>query len=189
MQQKNELRKGMLAKRRALTEEQAAANSARVCEELLAADIWQGIETVLAYLPYGRELNVWPLFADLWAKGLRIAVPVCSENERGKMVAALLTPETELVRKSLGVLEPVEPQFIMSEEIDVVLVPGVVFDQKGNRMGHGAGYYDRYLACCSALVIGVAHQLQVVEELPAEPWDIQMDMLCTEAGLVNFEED
>ena len=157
MQTATELRNQILTARRALSPEQAAANSAAVCEKLRQADIWRNVKTVLSYLAYGRELDPSGLHNWLWERGIELAVPVCSEQEDGVMWACRYNPDVELQQTPLGVMEPKKLELIEPGQIDLVLVPGVVFDRFGGRMGHGRGYYDRYLSQTKALRIGLAH--------------------------------
>ena len=72
-------------------------------------------------------------------------------------------------------------------DIDIVIVPGVAFDKKYNRMGYGKGYYDRFLKDMTALKIGVCHSFQLVDEIPSEPHDIKMDMIVTEREIWSRE--
>lgn len=85
----------------------------------------------------------------------------------------------------LGIPEPTGEQVISIAELDLVFMPLVGVDLQGNRLGMGAGYYDKSLAQVSQrpYLIGVAHQCQQVEKLPVDPWDIPLDALVTEQGL------
>jgi 5-formyltetrahydrofolate cyclo-ligase len=85
----------------------------------------------------------------------------------------------------LGIPEPTGEQFISIAELDLVLMPLVGVDLQGNRLGMGAGYYDKSLAQASRrpYLIGVAHHCQQVESLPVDPWDIPLDALVTEQGM------
>lgn len=85
----------------------------------------------------------------------------------------------------LGIPEPTGEQVISIAELDLVLMPLVGVDLQGNRLGMGAGYYDKSLAQASRrpYLIGVAHHCQQVESLPVDPWDIPLDALVTEQGM------
>lgn len=82
--------------------------------------------------------------------------------------------------------DPKQSQQIPLEKIDGILVPGVVFDREGGRMGRGKGYYDRALARFGGNKVGVCFALQVYAEVPREPWDVSMDMLITEKESLRF---
>lgn len=83
-----------------------------------------------------------------------------------------------------GVLEPpADLPAVPLAQIPLLLVPGVVFDRQGHRIGWGQGYYDRILRGYSGVRVGFAYEFQVLEEIPYEPWDEAVDFLVTEAGL------
>lgn len=93
--------------------------------------------------------------------------------------------QAEMQANVLGIPEPTGEQVISIADLDLVLMPLVGVDKQGNRLGMGAGYYDKSLAQASQrpYLIGVAHQCQQVEALPVDPWDIPLDALVTEQGL------
>ncbi len=181
-----DLRQKKLQERRALTAEEAAEKSAAVCQNLLALPQVRQARVIFTYLSYGTEVSLWALHEELWRQGKRLAVPVCDAENKGWMEAVELTPESmvDLRTTSLGVREPRDGVVLDAAALDLALVPGVVFDRSGNRMGHGMGYYDRYLPRlnASAETIGIAYEFQVVEHLTPHSWDYALDGICTEKG-------
>ena len=181
MQDKRELRRIMLAKRRLITAEEQAAASAAICDAIgrVLAEHGHKKGVILSYLPYGREIDLGRLHTELWQQGTRLAVPRTFGLPDGNMEAALYLPQDKLTKTALGVYEPLEAPVVALQDIGVVLAPGVAFDKAGNRLGHGKGYYDRYLAMLpeGALTIGVAYAWQIVDELPTEDFDLPMDMV------------
>jgi 5-formyltetrahydrofolate cyclo-ligase len=95
---------------------------------------------------------------------------------------------SELVSGAFGVKEPKGCNLVPIEKIDLVVVPGVAFDQRGHRLGYGRGYYDRALAKCQShcMKVGFAYDSQLVEELPATDYDETLSMLITESQTLNF---
>jgi 5-formyltetrahydrofolate cyclo-ligase len=93
----------------------------------------------------------------------------------------------ELSPGTFGILEPAGEKGISPEEIDLVVVPGVAFDKRGNRMGYGAGYYDSFLPKLRPEVkkVAVAFEIQVTDSLPAEEHDVKMDLIITENTIYN----
>ena len=93
-------------------------------------------------------------------------------------------PETELEPGAFGIREPLPSRCAPAslDEVDFVLVPGVVFDARGGRIGHGAGYYDRLLARCGpgTRLVAAAFEVQVVDEVPMEPHDRRVALVVTE---------
>ena len=101
---------------------------------------------------------------------------------------AMIESPAELVPGAFGVKEPQGRNLVAVEKIDLIVVPGVVFDLKGHRLGYGRGYYDRALAKCGGQVlkIGFAYDFQLVEELPATDYDETLSVLITESRRLNF---
>lgn len=184
------LRREKLAARAALTRVEVENFSGEICNLLAKDERVQAAKCVLTYLPYGNEVSLLLLNDFFWQRGVRLLVPVCSQTEIGIMQAADLTPAdlAHLNKSSLGVLEPNTTDFADPKDIDLVLVPGVVFDRNGSRMGHGKGFYDRYLPLLKpeAYTIGIAYELQLTKQIITEPWDYPLDALCTENSLQHF---
>ncbi len=140
--------------------------------------------TVMSYMAFGAELDLGAVHQALLAAGGRLIVPRVS----GRIIEPVeVRPGTEFVVSRFGIAEPVgEP--IDPLTIDVVLVPAVCFDRRGHRIGYGAGYYDRFLPLtrpdCRRVGVGFAEQL--VDLVPDEPHDQPVEMLITDAGVINF---
>lgn len=178
---KTELRKIMLKKRREIGAEEQQRASAVVCEKL--AEVLQAHPdgAVMSYLAYGREIDLSALHDELWRQGRRLAVPVTEGLPVGVMRAAEYLPNTCLSKTALGVREPQGAVELSPQEIGVVIAPGVAFDSKRARLGHGMGYYDRYLAGAQKpLVIGVCYACQVIDDVPTDEFDCPMDMIIHE---------
>ena len=101
------------------------------------------------------------------------------------MVGQAIAGLSALVPGMLGIPEPeASATVVEKEEIDLILVPGLLFDRRGNRMGQGAGYYDRYLADYAGMTCALAYAAQVVDTVIKKPHDVPVKMLCTEEGLI-----
>lgn len=190
MKSADDLRKEKLNARKQMTKTEAAEKSRSICR-LLRQDSWvQNAETVLTYLPYGKEASLLELNQYFWQRGVRVLAPVCSKTEKGIMDAVAFTAAdmANLQKTELGVFEPVGCEIVDPKEIDLVLVPGVVFAKNGGRMGHGMGYYDRFLPKLrqDAKAVGIGYELQVTDNLPLQPWDYLLDALCTEKAFFKF---
>lgn len=186
----NRIRQEILKKRASLSKDDVQNLSQRICKILKEQPIIQNAKTVLTYLPYGKEVSLTPLNEYFWNKNITLLVPVCSKTEQGIMDAVIFNQSDmeNLSKTKLGVMEPTNCIIELPEKIDVVLVPGVVFDKKGNRMGHGMGYYDRYLAKLKphAVTVGIGYELQITDNIPVQPWDMPLNCLCTEENFYKF---
>lgn len=178
---KQEMRRQMLARRREVTPEEQRAASTIICERLKKRLAQYPAGAVLSYLAYGREVDLTPLHEWLWQSGRPLAVPRTFGLAPGEMRAVLYRRGDGLARVALGVYEPPDTPEIDPADIGVVLAPGVAFDARLNRLGHGKGYYDRFLPQLApgAWVIGIAYSWQVLPELPVERFDRPMDELVT----------
>lgn len=112
-------------------------------------------------------------FVKHWCQHKRVLLPVVTGDD---LELRLYTPGSSLAVGAFGIEEPQGPVFTNYSEIDLAVVPGVAFDAKGNRLGRGRGYYDRLLPrLVHACKIGICFPFQLVDEVPAEPFDIAMD--------------
>lgn len=142
---------------------------------------------VAAYLAYGGELDLGPALDALVERGHEIVLPVCGPDF--SMDFCPWAPGDALVAGPYGIGEP-QTERVDIETIDTVLVPGVGFGADGSRIGHGAGYYDRFFARCAARShdprrLGIAHDLQVVRLPAPEPWDVAMHEIITPAKVIH----
>lgn len=157
---------------------------------LVGADpAWRGARTIALYLPLGAaEPDTAGLLAACRRDGRDVAVPAWDPAAKSYFWAAL-APDEPLARGPLGIPQPAAPRRVDAASIDLFVVPGVLFDGDGTRLGHGAGHFDRLLAGrrADATVLGLAHPWQrVAERLPRGPLDVPMDrvLAAPPAGLV-----
>jgi 5-formyltetrahydrofolate cyclo-ligase len=136
------------------------------------------------YVAMPDEAQTELLISDALKRGKRVYVPLLGEKY-GEMSAAGIASLDELVVGKYGLKMPRRNKIIAvaPDAIDVIVVPGVAFDRSGNRLGMGAGYYDRFFpkTRCDVL-LGLAWEFQVVEEVPGEVHDVRMQYLLTEEG-------
>lgn len=183
------LRKQLLALREALPPETVRENGVAAQERLLAQDLWRRARQVLLYMPLRNELDTTLLVRRAWAEGKSVLLPRVNPQCRGDMCFARCGGEDELVSGGFGLKEPDAercPALLPDDPAfcpELAVIPGVGFDMTGNRLGFGAGYYDRYLAhpaMSGTVLVGFAHAFQVVPAIPADPWDRPVHALCTE---------
>jgi 5-formyltetrahydrofolate cyclo-ligase len=154
-----------------------AANA--LAARLLALPELAEADLVLVYSATAEEISLLPAVNALRERGVGIAYPRI--EERGVLAAHLVDDEAELVMGPMGIREPsaASPRPEITD-LDVVLVPGVAFDERGVRVGFGGGFYDRLLPLIpQAARIGVAYDEQIAEPLPLEPHDVVMDLVVT----------
>lgn len=176
---KRSIRKALLGTRAAVSAEQLAADSARVCRVLAGWPLFQRAGTMMAYIAFGNEVSLQNLIDEnpekVWA--LPRTLP-------GGRLEVLRYQPGRLVRHPWGMLEPAaDAPRVPLTEIELVLVPGVGFDESGGRLGFGGGYYDRLLPQLKAVRVGVAHAASLIPEVPREEHDCRMDWLVRPEGL------
>jgi len=181
---KADLRKRILAAREALAAAERADLSARITARVLALPAYRDAAVVSAYIGFGSELDTGAFVADLLRRGKRLALPRVDRPTRSLKLHAVRDVATELAAGVWGIREP-RPDLcpeLPPREIDFVLVPGVAFTARCERLGYGGGFYDRLIRELdgrAALTVG-AFGMQVVTELPMTPTDQRVDLVITE---------
>lgn len=182
---KRTLRQQVLARRRSLGREEWHRMSRQAQCNLLALEEYREAECIALYSPVHHETDTAMLLEAAAAEGKLILYPVvCGET----MVLRRVKGISCLTRGCFGILEPgSEGPDHDADEPDLILVPGVIFDLNGHRVGYGKGYYDRFLHHPGrrAHLVGFCHDFQLMDEpLPAERHDIRMEMIVTDQRIV-----
>lgn len=191
---REELRRSMLERRRAQSPEAAARRSRAAQERLLAAPCWQRARSVALYAGVRDEMATDLLLRAAWAGAREVWLPRVTRGERGRMDFVRCQGPEDLCPGAFGLLEP-RPELPGASAGDasfrpqLMLVPGVAFDRRGGRMGHGGGFYDRFLAALAARdgapcpSLGFCFGFQLLEAVPCAAWDRPVDGICTEGEL------
>ncbi|MBP5758124.1 MAG: 5-formyltetrahydrofolate cyclo-ligase [Bacteroidales bacterium] len=174
---KTELRKRIRQLKREIPLEEKIRRSASIWPKVMALDAMKNARTILMYWSMDDEVYTHTAVLDL-AKEKTVLLPaVDGDNLRIKQFRGM---DKMQAGEQFGIGEPVGDDF--SGNIDVIIVPGVAFDRQRNRMGRGRGFYDRLLRLQNATKIGVAFDFQLLDHIPAEPFDIKMDRVVTESS-------
>ncbi|GLF89724.1 hypothetical protein Saga11_09830 [Bacillus safensis] len=182
---KKELRLQTLAKLDQMSAEEFERSTAFLHEHLFQLSAWKHANTIALTMSRGKEIPTMPLIEKAWQEGKTVCVPTCFPETK-EMTFYEYTLETKMISRYFGLTEP-DPQVsaaVHKEEIDLIIVPGVCFDQQGYRIGFGGGYYDRYLADYHGVTIALCLSLQQIEYVPAEAHDISVSMIVSEKGLL-----
>lgn len=178
---KAEQRKFVLDRRRSMTGAELSGKSSAICERLLALPQLQNAGLILSYMPTYDEADVGELNRRLAEAGKHVCYPVTAGG--GLMSAYEPESPDAFAEKRYGILEPVieRSRRIEPAAIDAIILPCVAFDHQLRRLGHGAGYYDRYLPLCKkAVKIAAAFSLQELEEVICDSYDVPVDLVVTE---------
>ena len=162
------------------------AKSAAIWERLSVLGDFAGATRLLVYVSTGKEVDTHGLIRQLLAMGRHVYVPRF-ETEKQRYVASELHDfDADLATGRFGILEP-KPEAIRPaapDQIGAVLVPGLAFDETGNRLGRGMGYFDRLLQQARGTRIAMAFDFQLLGEVPAEAHDARMDFVVTETKVI-----
>lgn len=186
--EKKNQRSSALTRRRALSDTQRTAFSAAICQTLATLDALQDAHVILSYRATEEETDLTAFHRWALERGKRLAFPV--SYGQGRMEAWEPHGAECWERGRYGIWAPVpersEP--VRPEELDAVLLPCVAFDCQGRRLGHGGGYYDRYLPLCpKAKRILVAFETQRVEAVATDAHDQNAHVIVTELGCFGLE--
>ncbi|MFM7717898.1 MAG: 5-formyltetrahydrofolate cyclo-ligase [Actinomycetota bacterium] len=182
--EKRRLRAEVLARRDALPQGERDERSRRVAERLTALPDLAGVEVLMAYWPFGSEVDPRPFLAAL--RDVRVALPRVVGS---RLVPVAFRPGDALRRTPLGPSEPVHGEPLDPASIGFVLVPGVAFDRSGARLGYGGGFYDRFVPALApgTPLVAAAFACQVVEGVPSGTADHGVDVVVTEDEVLRAE--
>lgn len=178
---KKEMRQQMLQQRLQLSATQrleAAQAALPWAQQLLS-----GKERVMFYMPFRGELDPLPLAEWLLQQGGEVVLPLTDQATR-RLTPARVADLSSLQPAAYGILEP-QPgsyQEVEPTTLQAVIVPGAAFDRRGYRLGYGGGYYDRFLPRLAShcLTIGYGYDWQLLERVPADPWDQSLGYLVSD---------
>lgn len=186
---KKEIRKEARQLRDSLSTHQIRSKSSAIESRL-----WQMIQehqfkSIMFYIAFGSEVRTQSCITRAISSGVKTIVPVCSEDGKRQLLPSrLLDLHSEVEAGKFSILEP-KPRFrrpFPPEEIDLVVVPGLAFDEKGHRIGYGGSYYDRFLLRCpQALHVGLAYEIQIVKYISPSEWDIPVHKIITEDRVIS----
>jgi len=184
---KSELRQRIRQARARLAADEREALDSAINRHLVDYVMRAGHSVVAAFVAFDGEPDLGPAMSELEGNGVRLAVPVIREaSGRADICFRQWSPGSEMQPNRYGIPEPVGTLDLRLDEIDLALVPLVAWDSRGGRLGMGASYYDRLFQPLATeqrpFRLGTAYQLQQVEQVPLEPWDIGLHGVLTENG-------
>jgi 5-formyltetrahydrofolate cyclo-ligase len=171
-----------------LTADEVHQRSRQACNLLFAQPEFERAETIMVFLSLPTELNTAPLVLRAWQLGKRVLAPRVSQEQRRMMPIEIRSLPNHIEDTQWNLRQPLVGNPVPLSTIDLVVVPGLGFDQAGNRLGRGGGFYDRFLARAefAGSTCAVGFEQQVLEVIPTDPHDIRVDMLVTEQHVQRF---
>lgn len=186
MKTKKVLREEVACFRKMETKEEVEIKSIEITQKLIKLDQFKASQAVMCYMDFKNEVMTKHIIDNCFNLGKRVVLPLVDTiNGTRRIVPYEVVNLPQDVRPGVfGILEPRKGSagIFNSEEIDLVIVPGVAFDLRRNRIGYGAGFYDRFFESVSpkCAKIGIAFEFQIYDEVPVEEHDIPLDLVITE---------
>ena len=184
--EKQRLREEHLAAREVLSEQERSVLDDRITQKLLAASEYVEATTVLTYVSVSSEVSTRMFIESALRDGKTVAVPRCLPGHCLEFVA--ITSLDQLIAAPFGLLEPPKELPALTEEqmdASICIVPALLVDTKGYRLGYGAGFYDRFLSTYPGKKICLAYQQSLSRTtLPHTAFDVAVDLVITESEVL-----
>ena len=182
------LRRQKREQRRQLSDSDQAQHAEQLSQQILQQPAFINNQHIAAYLANDGEINPQPIIEQAWNLGKQVYLPVLSAHENS-LLFALYEKNSPMCRNQFGIDEPdcLPEHWLKAEHMDLILLPLVAFDDQGNRMGMGGGFYDRSLENIReqekpTQLIGLAHEVQKTDQLEVQSWDIPLHAIATESN-------
>ena len=170
---KQELRRMIREKKRAMTAAEIEEKSAKLGELFAASEAYRNARTIYGYMPYNQEVRTVPMLERALRDGKRVAVPKCYGDE---MKFIYLDDLTKVEKGYANIPEPIADGPVADDETALVLMPGLAFDPQGHRIGYGGGFYDKFLAAePNHPTLALCYDFQMLPQLETEEFDIPVD--------------
>lgn len=192
---KSHLRQHFRQKRKQLNRYQQQTASVSLCKKLTNQPLFHKSQHIALYLPNDGEIDPTPIIDLCQHTQKQFYLPVILRSKQ-LIFAPYLGDDTQMQKNRFGILEPSQTQGIkQGHQLDLVLMPLVAFDEEGNRLGMGGGFYDRTFAFkaetkshVKPALIGIAHHIQQAQSLQTESWDISLDKIITDQAVIKVKE-
>lgn len=186
---KDSLRKNMLHQRRTMKIQDVNTFSHRIITTIMELPQFMNFKNIMLYISFNNEVDTHSLATWCLDNGKTVIAPYCIQKQRKIVPFEINNLSNDLTKSTFGVMEP--KHNILKEatlhNIDLIIVPGVIFDINCNRIGFGAGYYDRFLCKKSknTVTIGIAYDYQIIDSVPTDKYDVPLDFVITEKRIIS----
>ena len=188
MEEKKDLRKKAIIQRNSVCPESISKKSEMIAERLIFHSWYLQSNTIFIYVSKDNEVETRQVIKGALSMGKNVCVPRIVRKERMDAVP-IKKPEEDLEPGILGIDEPkAHLRPILPEDIDLVIVPGLLFDRNGYRIGYGGGYYDMFLSNISqsCKTIGLAFDFQITDKLPINEYDKKIMLIITDTEMIKI---
>lgn len=166
-----------------LSDQEKEQVTKQIHHHLFESDQWKHASVIGCTISQSHEIDTHTIIKKAWEEQKRVVVPKCIAHQKELVFRELLSFE-QLETVYFGLKEPIESETkeVTKDTIELMLVPGLIFDSSGYRIGYGGGFYDRYLKHFKNKTIALATESQLVDEVPISTYDIPVHHLITEKG-------
>lgn len=183
VEDKNRIRRSILAKLRSQNKRERLVKSQEIKRRLFEDSNFQSAKSVMFYVAKEYEVDTAAMIEEAIKLGKRVIVPVTKTHEKSLIPSEISDPKAQLRKGAFGIYEPKKENIkaVKIKNIDMVVVPGIAFDKKGNRIGHGKGYFDKFLKNLPKNIpaIGLAFKFQIVERIKTLSWDVPVTKIIS----------
>lgn len=186
MQNRQQIRQVIRSRRQQISPEQQTSASQILIEQFKQHPLISRAERIALYLATDGELDTSPVIEWCWQQHIAVCLPVLHPFSKGHLLFLHFTADSPMSTNRFGIIEPQLncQQIVPLSSIDIICTPLVAFDQQGNRLGMGGGFYDRTLTQwhhqrLGPYPIGLAHDCQEVDSVPTEHWDVPLPEILT----------
>ena len=180
---KGQLRTTVLRRLKQQKEDDRRRRSEAIRRKVFRLSAFRRAKRVCCYVALPYEVQTWRMIEEMLKRGKRVVVPVTQPRAKRLRLSEVRDPANELVRGAFGVWEPKPGALrpVRRRDLDLVLVPGLAFDHRGHRLGHGHGYFDRFLARLpkTTPTVGLAFRFQLLDRLPTAAHDHAVQTILT----------
>ncbi|WP_173916142.1 5-formyltetrahydrofolate cyclo-ligase [Halobacillus sp. Marseille-Q1614] len=162
----------------------------KIHSRLFYSESWKKAKSVAVTVSFKHEWDTYSIIEKAWKDNKQVAVPKCDPKTK-EMTFYLLHSFEQLETVYYGLKEP-SPEVstpIVKDEIGLIIVPGLLFDKEGYRIGYGGGFFDRYLIDYEGETVSLLSTRQLIDKVPVEPFDVKVNQLITEEGLLSCERE
>lgn len=182
---KDQIRKKVLDARHRLAPEKRRALSAEIENTLFGLPEFRSAPLVMLFASFQSEVETHHMIRRALAEGKRVVLP----KVRGKDLELIEIGnfDRDVSPGAWGIPEPDQGKRVGLQDVGLIVVPGAVFDERGNRVGYGGGFYDKLLASYPGMTVALAFELQILPAVPADPHDIPVKKIVTEKRIIEVK--
>lgn len=175
---KKELREHYLQQLKQLDDAKRLLINQELQNELYQHPVWQQAKSIGITIAQSHEWQTWPIIEQAWRSNKKVAAPKCRPKDK-QLDFYFIQSEADLARQFFQLIEPIQTRTTLAlpHQLDLLIVPGLVFDHNHYRIGYGGGYYDRYLAQYDKVTLALSWKGQIIEHIPTERFDQPVDHL------------